>query len=86
MSVNMRRQSSASEPVNVQAERVKKLSGRIKNAMDEQKAAINEISKSVTRMNEATQSNASASEEMAGNGNTAHIAEQLKQEMGLFRV
>ncbi len=87
MSGNMRRQSSTSELVNVEAESVKKLSDQIKNAMDEQKVAINEISKSVTSMNEATQSNASGSEEMAGNaGNIAHIAEQLKQEMGLFRV
>ncbi|MBP7738526.1 MAG: methyl-accepting chemotaxis protein [Spirochaetes bacterium] len=59
----------------------------IKIAMEEQKNAVSEIVKSVSIINDATQNNSAASEELSSSTeNIAQNAERLKTEIGFFKL
>ncbi len=62
-------------------------SEEIRSATDEQKIAISEIVKTISNINEKTQTNASGAEEMAGNSEEiSGMAETLKMKVGFFKV
>lgn len=83
----MKTQVEVNSEVNTVAEEVKARSTEIKDSTNEQKNSIGEIVKSVSYINELTQSNASGSEEMAANSETnAGIAELLKNEIDFFKI
>jgi len=62
-------------------------SEEIKNATEEQRVAILEISRSITNINDLSQSNAGAAEEMSANAtNVESMAVQLKEVMAFFKI
>jgi methyl-accepting chemotaxis protein len=70
-----------------EVEFVKNQAGEIKNTAEQQNVATDEIVKSITEINDLTQSNAKGSEEMANTSqNIAGISDSLKQLVEFFKV
>ncbi len=80
-------QLNANSIVNQEADVVRDRSDEIKNATEEQKVAIDEIAKSITNINELTQSNASGAEELSSNSkDMATTAQSLKKAVDFFKL
>ncbi len=83
----MNRQIESNEMVNKEADIVKERSEEIRVATEQQKTAVNEIVRSISNINDLTQSIASGSEEMTGNiEELVAMAENLKNKMESFKV
>lgn len=71
--------------VNKKGQEVKERSEGIQTAIQEQKLAIEEISKTISIINDMTQSNASSTEELSsGSVGLAHLSEDLKNQAEYF--
>lgn len=71
--------------VNKKGQEVKERSEGIQNAIQEQKLAVEEISKTISSINDLTQSNASSTEELSsGSVGLAHLSEDLKNQAEYF--
>ncbi|PKL38378.1 MAG: hypothetical protein CVV44_10855 [Spirochaetae bacterium HGW-Spirochaetae-1] len=82
----MDRQLEANIKINQETEKVKSSSESIKTATNEQKIASDEIVKSISAINEVSQSNAAGSEQIAGSAEAiATVAEVLKKEVDANR-
>jgi methyl-accepting chemotaxis protein len=87
ISAGMKEQTSINTMVLGDADMVKTRSEEIRNATEEQKQAIGEVVKSISSMNELTQSNAAGAEQMAQSSEAvASMADFLKASMSFFRV
>ncbi|MDY6969951.1 MAG: methyl-accepting chemotaxis protein, partial [Spirochaetota bacterium] len=83
----MNKQSEMNESVNEETDNVKRFSDEIRTATEEQNTAANEIVKSITNINELTQTNASSVEEMTSTMKTINdMAENLQSKVSLFKV
>ncbi|MBP7737620.1 MAG: methyl-accepting chemotaxis protein [Spirochaetes bacterium] len=84
---SMKDQLEINSTVNAKAGDVKIGADQIRGATEEQKTAVSEIVRSVSNINELTQSNASGAEQMASTAeNLAGMAETLKQATDFFKV
>ncbi|EPG67568.1 methyl-accepting chemotaxis protein [Leptospira wolffii] len=73
------------QAVNLKGREVKERSESIQAAIQEQKIAIEEISKTISGINDLTQSNASSTEELSsGSVGLAHLSEDLKRQAEYF--
>ncbi len=87
LSQHMSDQSESNASVNMEADVVKDRSNDIKFATDEQKTAVDEIVKSISNINDLTQSNASGAEEMSNQSREmAETANALKKAVDFFKV
>jgi methyl-accepting chemotaxis protein len=76
------RQMDNKERINSRVGIVRNSGEEIKNSMREQKAAIDEVVRTISGINEITQSNAAAAEEMAtGSHVLADVSEELNKKM-----
>ena len=83
----MDKQLDSNKEVNEKADEVKKKSDEIKTATEEQKTAFVEIVRSISTINELTQSNAAGAEEMtAGAQGLEQIASAISKEIGFFTI
>ncbi len=84
---NMEKQQQTNESVNKSADRVHVRSNEVKIAAEEQKNAISEVMKSITNINDLTQSNAAGAEQMTSNATRlATMADFLKNKISVFNV
>lgn len=87
MSELMGRQGEFNESVVTNAKIVRYKSQEIQGALSEQKLAMSEILKSIANIALLTQSNAAGSEQMSQNARSvSHLAENLKDQVDLFKV
>ena len=87
MSELMGRQGEFIESVVTNAKIVRYKSQEIQGALSEQKLAMSEILKSIANIALLTQSNAAGSEQMSQNARSvSHLAENLKDQVDLFKV
>ncbi len=85
VSTFMGEQRKRNESVNLKGREVKERSQAIQAAIQEQKLAIEEISKTISNINDLTQSNASSTEELSsGSVGLAHLSEDLKKQAEYF--
>jgi methyl-accepting chemotaxis protein len=83
----MQMQVETNSKINKDVDNVKNKSDGIRLAMNEQKIAVEEVSKSINSINENIQSNAAGAEEMnATVENIAKMASELKTRMDFFRT
>ncbi|MFC1668972.1 methyl-accepting chemotaxis protein [Spirochaetota bacterium] len=83
----MQKQLESNEAVNDKADDVKNKSDEIKISTEEQKNAFEEIVKSISLINEITQSNARGSEDMSTKAKgLSEIAKSLKDKTDFFKV
>jgi methyl-accepting chemotaxis protein len=83
----MNDQLNRNELVTKDAKAVQTLSEQIKSATDEQKTAFEEIVKSITVINQLTQSNADGSEAISINSeNVKEMAEELNRHIDFFKI
>jgi methyl-accepting chemotaxis protein len=83
----MRAQTEINMSVNEKSVDAARRSDEIRVASEEQKAAVGEIVKSVTSINEVTQANASGSEELSSTSESlSAMAETLRQAIDYFKV
>jgi methyl-accepting chemotaxis protein len=83
----MNDQLNRNELVTKDAKAVQTLSEQIKSATDEQKTAFEEIVKSITVINQLTQSNADGSEAISINSESVkEMAEELNHHIDFFRI
>lgn len=81
----MEEQLKRNRIVNQKGQEVKERSVNIQEAVQEQKLAIEEISKTISGINDLTQSNASSTEELSsGSVGLAHLSEDLKKQAEYF--
>ncbi|MBN2039655.1 MAG: CZB domain-containing protein [Spirochaetes bacterium] len=84
---NMQNQISINNIVNKEAEKTLLIADEIKISSQEQGKAFEEIVKSISNINELTQTNASSSEEIAGvSENLTKMAETVRKEIEFFNV
>ncbi|EQA47067.1 methyl-accepting chemotaxis protein signaling domain protein [Leptospira broomii serovar Hurstbridge str. 5399] len=82
----MGEQLKRNESVNRSGVEVKSRSDSIRAAVQEQKLAIEEIARTISNINDLTQSNAASSEELSSSSvGLANLAEDLKKDSGYFR-
>ena len=87
LSENIKRQVTIKETVTSEADAAQVLSDQIRLATDEQKRSMDEIVKSITHINELTQSIAAGSEEMLANlKGIEKMAEELRESISYFRA
>ncbi len=87
LSKHMADQSETNEAVNIEADVVKNRSDDIRNASEEQKLAVDEIVKSISDINDLTQSNAQGAEEMSNQSKEmAEVAVALKKLVDFFKI
>ncbi|TAL33178.1 MAG: methyl-accepting chemotaxis protein [Spirochaetes bacterium] len=87
LSSSMQEQLAVNESVNRDAGEMMKRTGEIRTATDEQRIAVGEIVKSVSSINELTQTNASGAEELSGSSESlAGMAENLKRAIDYFQA
>ena len=87
LSTHMSVQFESNASVNMEADVVKDRSDEIKNATEEQKTAVDEIVKSISNINDLTQSNANGAEEMSDQSRKmAETANALKNAVDFFKV
>ncbi|TGL71872.1 methyl-accepting chemotaxis protein [Leptospira kmetyi] len=83
----MENQLSKNDQMNLTAKEVKGRSDVIQVAVREQKIAIEEISRTITTINELNQSSAASSEELSSSSiGLAKLAEELKREVEFFKL
>ncbi|EMY79693.1 methyl-accepting chemotaxis protein signaling domain protein [Leptospira weilii serovar Ranarum str. ICFT] len=83
----MENQLSKNEQMNLTAKQVKGRADVIQVAVCEHKTAIEEISKTITTINELNQSSAASSEEVSARSiDLAKLAEELKHEVEFFKL
>ncbi|XDD48959.1 methyl-accepting chemotaxis protein [Leptospira sp. WS92.C1] len=83
----MEDQLSKNDQMNLTAKEVKGRSDVIQVAVREQKIAIEEISRTITTINELNQSSAASSEELSSSSiGLARLAEDLKREVEFFKL
>ncbi|TGM04602.1 methyl-accepting chemotaxis protein [Leptospira barantonii] len=83
----MENQLSKNDQMNLTAKEVKGRSDVIQVAVREQKIAIEEISRTITTINELNQSSAASSEELSSSSiGLAKLAEDLKREVEFFKL
>lgn len=83
----MIQQQSTNAEVNKKAVVVKERSEEVKSATDEQKTAVGEVMKSITNINELTQTNAAEAQEITENiKEVASMAKNLKDKVDFFKV
>ncbi|MDV6235233.1 methyl-accepting chemotaxis protein [Leptospira ellisii] len=83
----MEDQLSKNDQMNLTAKEVKGRSDVIQVAVREQKLAIEEISRTITTINELNQSSAASSEELSSSSvGLAGLAEELKREVEFFKL
>ncbi len=86
LSKHMTKQFDTNATVNMEADVVKDRSTEIKNATEEQKIAIDEIVKSISNINDLTQSNVQGADEMTVQSKEmAESAIELKNAVAFFR-
>ena len=84
---NMEKQQLKKELVNRSSEEVRIRSEEVRTATDEQKNAVAEMMKSITNINDLTQSSAAGAEEMTANATgLASMADLLKDRISFFNV
>ncbi len=84
---DMEKQLSTNDSVNRSADELRLKSDEIRTATEEQRNAIGEVMKSITNINDLTQSSAAGAEEMSANANKhASMAETLKNKVDFFKV
>ncbi len=84
---NMKKQLDTSNIVTEMADAVRQNSEGIKISADEQRNAMTEIVRSISNINDLTQSNASGAEEMSANSSeVSNTAEILKSKINFFKV
>ncbi len=87
LSKHMADQSESNVSVNMEADVVKDRSNEIKQATEEQKTAVDEIVKSISNINDLTQTNAGGAEEMSSQSREiAEAANALKNAVDHFKV
>jgi len=87
ISESMNHQLEIYQEVQSHAQVVRNHSEDITNSVGEQKIAIKEIMVSISNINELTQSNAAAAEEMASNSeNVASMSKKLKEDLEFFKT
>jgi len=83
----VKRQIDTNEEVNEGVEQMRELSDLIKNATEEQKIAMMEISRSISEINNHAQTTALSSEGVRDNAqNMTHLSENLRKEINYFHV
>lgn len=83
----MKKQLEINNIVNKEADEVKVRSDEIRNATGEQKIAVEEIVKSISKVNDLIQSSATASEELSGlSEEISGLSNLLKDKVGFFKV
>ncbi|TGK25725.1 methyl-accepting chemotaxis protein [Leptospira yasudae] len=83
----MEHQLSKNDQMNFTAKEVKDRSDVIQGAVREQKIAIEEISRTITTINDLNQSSAASSEELSSSSiGLAKLAEDLKREVDFFKL
>ncbi|EMJ93325.1 methyl-accepting chemotaxis protein [Leptospira alstonii] len=83
----MENQLSKNEQMNLTAKKVKERADVIQVAVGEQKTAIEEISNTITTINELNQSSAASSEELSSRSiGLAKLADELKHEVEFFKL
>jgi methyl-accepting chemotaxis protein len=83
----MNKQQSTNESVNKSIDDLKIRSDEVRSATREQKNAVAEVMKTVTSINDITQSSAAGAEEMTANSERlASMAEDLKNKISFFKV
>jgi methyl-accepting chemotaxis protein len=83
----MKSQVDSNTEVNREVDLVKIKSDEIRVATGEQKLAVEEISKSISNINQSTQSNAAGAEEMSGTSESvASMAQELKEKVDFFKA
>ncbi len=84
---NMEKERLTSESVNKSADDLSIRSDEVRTATREQRTAVAEVMKSVTNINDLTQSSASGAEEMTANaGKLAAMADNLRNKVQFFKV
>ncbi len=87
LSKHMADQSESNNNVNMEADVVMERSSEIKQATEEQKTAVDEIVKSISNINDLTQTNASGAEEMSSQSKEiAEAANDLKNAVDHFQI
>ncbi len=83
----IKKQMDTNRVVNEKSDSVKTKSEEIKNATIEQKGAVFEIAKSITHINELTQSHAAGAEELSANANNLmQMAKTLIDAVAYFKI
>lgn len=83
----VQRQMETNEEVNEGVEQIKELAGMIKDATEEQKIAMLEISRSISEINNHAQTTAMSSEGTKSSSQTMnHLTESLRKEINYFHV
>jgi methyl-accepting chemotaxis protein len=84
---DMEKQISTNDSVNKSADELRVRSDEVRTATEEQRNAVGEVMKSITNINDLTQSSAGGAEEMSANSNKlASMAETLKNKIEFFKV
>jgi methyl-accepting chemotaxis protein len=85
--LEMKKQQTTNESVNKSIDELRIRSDEVKNATAEQKNAVAEVMKTITTINEVTQSSAAGTEQMNANSNRlASMAVNLKNKVSFFKV
>ncbi len=85
--LEMEKQQTTNESVNKSIDELRIRSDEVKNATAEQKNAVADVMKTITTINEVTQSSASGTEQMTANSNRlAGMAVNLKNKVNFFKV
>jgi methyl-accepting chemotaxis protein len=84
---DMEKQLNTNNSVNESADELRVRSDEIRTATEEQRNAVGEVMKSITNINDLTQSSAAGAEEMSASaGKHASMAEHLKNKIDFFKV
>jgi len=84
---NTQDQLIVKDKVSGETEKIKERSDDIRNATREQKIAFDEIMKAITNINDISQNNASAVEELAtSSGEISKMTESIKSEVEFFQI
>lgn len=87
LELQVKMQKSINSVANEEVKSLNQMTSLIRNAMQEQKVAIEEVAKTIYNINDITQSTAAGVEELnASSEGIAKTAELLKQEMSFFKI